>query len=109
MSPENVNKAYHSPYFQNGSQKSALEFLRFPFLVAFSHKELIGLFWPDHGLYCQNDEVSPNVHTPVHDAKGSPIPPLVTADKLLLVTSSSWAQRGILNALVLTRFAPDYD
>ena len=44
VSPENVYKASHSPCFQNGSQKSALDFLGFPFLRAFSHKELIGLF-----------------------------------------------------------------
>ena len=32
------------PIFQNGSQKSPLDFLRFPILAAFSHKELIGPF-----------------------------------------------------------------
>ena len=32
------------PIFQNGSQMSALEIPRFPFSVAFSHKELMGLF-----------------------------------------------------------------
>ena len=44
VSPKYVKKAYHSPYFQNGSIKSPLDFLGFPFLPAFSHKELIGLF-----------------------------------------------------------------
>ena len=44
VSPKSVEKAYHSPYFQNGSQKSPLEKLRFPFLLAFSHKELLGPF-----------------------------------------------------------------
>ena len=37
-------KASHSPYFQNGHQKSPLEILRFPFPSAFSRKELMGLF-----------------------------------------------------------------
>ena len=37
-------KAYVSPCFQNASVKSPLEILRFPFLGAFSHKELMGLF-----------------------------------------------------------------
>ena len=39
VSPEYVEKAYHSPYFQKRSQKSPLGFLRFPFRPAFSHKE----------------------------------------------------------------------
>ena len=42
VSPKSVEKACHSPYLQNGSQKSPLEFLRFLFWPAFSHKELIG-------------------------------------------------------------------
>ena len=44
VSPENVNKASHSPYSQNGSRKSALEILRFLYSLAFSHKELMGRF-----------------------------------------------------------------
>ena len=59
VSPKLVNKASHTPYFQNGSQKSPLEILRFPISPAFSHKELMGQFWPYLGHYCQNDEVSP--------------------------------------------------
>ena len=46
VSPKSMQKASHSPYFQNGPQKSPLELLRFPFSSAFSHKELIDLFWP---------------------------------------------------------------
>ena len=34
-------KACHSPYFQNGLGSSPLDFLRFPFLLAFSDKELM--------------------------------------------------------------------
>ena len=44
VSPKYDEKAYHSPYFQNGPQKSPLGILRFPFLPAFSCKELMGLF-----------------------------------------------------------------
>ena len=44
VSPKSVQKACHSPYFQNRLKKSALGFLRFPFCPAFSHKELLGLF-----------------------------------------------------------------
>ena len=44
VSPKYVNKACHSPYFKNRVQKSPLGKLRFPFLLAFSHKELLGLF-----------------------------------------------------------------
>ena len=44
VSPIFVHKACHSPCSQNGSEKSPLEILRFPILVAFSHKELMVLF-----------------------------------------------------------------
>ena len=44
VSPEYDEKASHSPYIQNASQKSALEILRFPFCSAFSPKELMGRF-----------------------------------------------------------------
>ena len=54
------------PILQNRSRKSPLDFLGFPFLPAFSHKELMGYFGPYSVLYCQNDEVSTVVHTPVH-------------------------------------------
>ena len=46
VSTKYVNKASHSPYFQNAVQKSPLEFLRFLILLAFSHKELMGCFDP---------------------------------------------------------------
>ena len=59
VSPEKCQKAYHSPCFQNRLQKSPLDFLRFPYFRAFSHKELMGHFDVHLGLYCQNDEVSP--------------------------------------------------
>ena len=41
VSPKKYQKACHSPYIQNGLQKSALGILRFPLLAAFSHKELM--------------------------------------------------------------------
>ena len=44
VSPVLINKACHSPCFQNGSHKSALQIPRFPVSSAFSHKELIGPF-----------------------------------------------------------------
>ena len=44
VSPKYVQKACVSPCFQNGSQKSPLDFPGFLFLLAFSHKELMGLF-----------------------------------------------------------------
>ena len=64
VSPKYVEKACHSPCFQNGSRKSPLDFLGFPYSSAFSHKELMVPFWPKVGLLCQNDEVSP-VGTPM--------------------------------------------
>ena len=44
VSAKYVDKASHSPCFQNRLQKSPLQFLRFPFSSAFSPKELMGLF-----------------------------------------------------------------
>ena len=44
VSPVLSEKACHSPYIQNGSQKSPLGILRIPFSAAFSHKELMGPF-----------------------------------------------------------------
>ena len=44
VSPKYVEKASHSPCFQNPSRKSPLEILRFPFSLAFSAKELMGHF-----------------------------------------------------------------
>ena len=41
VSPKMSEKACHSPYSQNAAQKSPLEFLRFPYFLAFSHKELM--------------------------------------------------------------------
>ena len=46
VSPKSVQKAYHSPCFQNEAKKSPLDFLRFPVFPAFSHKELMGRFDP---------------------------------------------------------------
>ena len=47
VSPKYDEKACHAPYLQNGSQKSPLDFLGFPIWLAFSPKELMGLFWPE--------------------------------------------------------------
>ena len=44
VSPKYHEKACHSPGFQNEARKSPLEIPRFPFCVAFSHKELLGHF-----------------------------------------------------------------
>ena len=44
VSSKSVEKACHSPYIQNGLEKSPLDFLRFLFSSAFSHKELMGCF-----------------------------------------------------------------
>ena len=54
-----VEKACHSPCFIFTVQKSPLDFLGFPYLRAFSHKELMGYFDPWVDEHCQNDEVSP--------------------------------------------------
>ena len=79
-----VHKASHSPYFQNASQKSPLGILRFPFLTAFSHKELMAHFDPYPRLYGQNDEVSTD-GTP----RGRSDTPTVNGSKLPSVDRSS--------------------
>ena len=62
VSTKSVEKACHGPYSQNAVQMSPLDFLGFPYSVAFSPKELMGRFDPYTHVYCQNDEVSPDVH-----------------------------------------------
>ena len=42
-----VHKASHTPCFQNGLQKSPLDFLEIPFWPVFSHKELMAPFRPN--------------------------------------------------------------
>ena len=112
VSPVFIEKACHSPHFQNGVQKSPLEILRIPFRPAFSHKELMGLFWRYHGLYGQNDEVSP-VCTPLYVRERVARYPHGARSKLLLCTAPHLAQReqspDILNDLVLRGFLGDYD
>ena len=80
-------KACHSPCFQKRSRNSPLEILRFPYPVAFSHKELMGRFDPHSRVYCQNDEVSP-VCTPMYPTPVTrserQIPPLITPASWLL-------------------------
>ena len=78
VSPKYVHEACHSPYFQNGSQMSTLQFLRFPFWLAFSHKELIGLFWPDSRFYVKMTKCRVNVHPRVREGVAQ-IPPRVHA------------------------------
>ena len=51
VSPKYVEKACLSPYIQKPVQKSPLGFLRFPFSLAFSGKELLGHFDPYPEIY----------------------------------------------------------
>ena len=97
VSPKSHEKASHSPYSQNGLEKSPLEILRIPFPRAFSGKELMVPFCRYPGLYCQNDEVSP-LCTPVCHAKGAVRYPQPTRSKLLLgrsphLTLARYSQR----------------
>ena len=78
VSPKNVNKACHSPYIQNGAQKSPLEILRFPLLLAFSPKELMVLFLTSGHVLCQNDEVSLDVHTMLSRERVADTPTMLT-------------------------------
>ena len=83
VSPINVEKACHSPYFQNELGKSPLEILRFLYLRAFSHKELMGHFAPYLGLYCQMTKCRRCAHRCTREGDGQ-IPPLVTPASWLL-------------------------
>ena len=63
-------------------------------------------------LYCQNDEVSPDVHPWVPSdvtRSGRQIPPQSAAASCLPRTAPHLTQRGILNGPVFDRFAGDYD
>ena len=93
VSPKYVEKASHSPYSQNELGKSALDFLRFPLLLAFSHKELMTLFEASRTLYGQNDEVSPRC-TPRYVRERVARYPHSHRSKLLLVAAPHLAQRG---------------
>ena len=94
VSLKSVQKASHSPYSQNGLGKSALGFLRFPYFVAFSHTELMALFDPYLEVYCQNGEVSPDVHTPVHVREGVGQYPRCPAASCFWDISSLTSARG---------------
>ena len=93
VSPKSVEKACVSPYFQNGVQKSPLNILRFPFSLAFSHKELLVPFLTRRHVYCQNDEVSPGC---THHVTRERVvnTPTGHVSKLTPVTSSSLTQRA---------------
>ena len=72
----------------------------------------MGRFDPHVDVYCQNDEVSPDVHIGCH-AKGSSDTPTGPVSKLTPGTGSSSDSarepHGILNGLEITRFTGDYD
>ena len=87
VSPENVHKACPSPCFQNGVEKSPLDFLRFPYFVAFSRKELMGHFDPRVRVYVKMTKCRQMVHG--WSAKGSVDTPTGHRSKLPLVTRSS--------------------
>ena len=63
VSPKKRDEACHTPYIKKRVVKSALEILRFPILSAFSHKELLVPFLTLGRYFCQNSDMSTNVHT----------------------------------------------
>ena len=62
MSLKSGDKAWHTPYFTFRVVKSALEFLGFPYIEAFSHKELMVLILTYGLIYGQKGEMSTDVH-----------------------------------------------
>ena len=88
VSPKSVHEACHNPYSQNGLQISPLEFLGFPNLLAFSHKELMGLFSLGTTFTVKMTKCRQNVH-----AKGSVDTPPTPQQVALGVGSSSPSAR----------------
>ena len=60
-------------------------------------------------LCCQNDEVSTVCTPSISVREGVADTPTDHGSKLPAVVRSSSAQRGILNEVTFSRFAPDYD
>ena len=84
------------PICQNGSRKSPLEILGFPFSLAFSPKELMDHFDAYSGIYVKMTKCRPVVHTPDVTRKGRRYPHVMHAASCLCACRSSSAQRGIL-------------
>ena len=74
VSSKYVEKASHSPCFHFGLQKSPLEFPRFPFCSAFSHKELMGQKRPYTGVYVKTTKCH-QMYTHMYTRKGRPDTP----------------------------------
>ena len=112
VSSKSVQKACHSPYFQNLVQKSPLGFLRFPISSAFSHKELMGHFSPEAEIIVKMTKCRRYVH-PCHTRKGrSDTPTVIAASCPDDRSSSDLGARdpdGILNAPTFNGFTGDYD
>ena len=85
VSPKSSEKASRSPYFQNGLGKSPLDISRIPFLLAFSHKELMAHFSRWSRLLVKMTKCRPDVHPNVREVDGQ-IPPPDPA------TSCSWGR-----------------
>ena len=102
VSPKYVEKASHSPCFKNAVGKSPLDFLGFPLLLAFSHKELMGYFDPRVGFIVKMTKCRPCVPTCCTRSVRQ-IPPRSTAASCLLLTAPHLTRRDkrpdILNGL----------
>ena len=93
VSTKSVEKAYHSPCFQNPVEKSPLEILRFPFSRSFSHKELMGHFDPSSEFIVKMTKCR-QLCTPLCTRSGRQIPPRTPAASCLLVSAPHLTQRG---------------
>ena len=74
VSPEKCEKACHSPGFQNGLRKSALEILGFPYSAAFSHKELMARFDAYSDFSVKTTKCRSDVHTCTRTRRGRTYP-----------------------------------
>ena len=112
VSPKSHQKACHTPYSQNGSQKSPLGIPGIPFSVAFSHKELMGHFYRYSYIIVKMTKCRQDVHTSV-TRRGRWLHvsdlPLVDLSETCLDATSARDSSDILNELVFRRFTGDYD
>ena len=103
VSPKYLEKACHSPYSQKRVQNSPLGILRFPYLLAFSHKELMGLFSRTGMFMVKMTKCRPYVHHCSH-AKGSSDTPRVPQTSCFWDPSSSDSARDLLTVFSTTSF-----
>ena len=99
VSPKSAEKASRSPCFQNGLRKSPLGIPRIRNSLAFSHKELMGLFRRGTDFYVKMTKCRPDVHTDVHAKGSSDTPTMSTQQAASVDIAPHLTQRARTSAL----------